>query len=575
MAKPIGLVQRGQSRQLRICIPKDLWDAYGGRKDIRISLGKLNPTEAKIEAHRIRVEKDAEFLAKRRELGLAPLEVAHVTPELASAIAQGVYALSLEQDDQARASKEVFEALEQVAKKTDLAYGLMIQRDPGVTQWSPVTGLTEGAAKALAGLHATAEGQAAMSLARRNLLVIQPIADVVARRMGLSVDWSTPGGLDALRQSLEAYRRAWRDRTRRDIGEVVVTPEVPSAPTMAEAKPQPTTHRLEEVFNKWKSSGDNPSDATIRKKLVAVRLYEEFTADTPIESLTPEKGGEFAGWLLTKCKAEKTAKDHLDGVKSLLNKATKAGGLGWLVENPWAGHRVKVRKQNTRKPWTSENLVKLFDSRLFRNYELPSTRSAGGAAAYWVPLLGIYTGARQSELCQLRVADIEEMSDGFALHVTCEDAADEDGLTETSTKTKESVRRIPVPQALVDLGLIDYVNDIKQAGHALLFPDVVRAPGRPAGEYFSDWFLIYRREQGIDARWVDFHAFRHTASTRLIDAGVSDSVADYLSGHASDKRGSARRYKHMQDLRAQQAKLAYPELKLRRVYPCRHDAAGS
>lgn len=573
MAKPIGLTPRGQSKQLRICIPKDLWDAYGGRKDIRISLGKLSAAEAKTEAHRIRVEKDSEFLAKRRELGLVPLEVAHVTPELAAAIAQGVYALGLEQDDQLRTTQEASEALAEVAWLSQPHHQLMVPPSPAETQWSPLSGLTEGAAEALAGINATAEGRSAMSLARRQLLAVKPVADVVARRMGLSVDWSTPGGADALRLSLEAHRRAWRDRSHRDAGEVIPTPEGPKAPTKPEAKPQPTTHRLEEVFNKWKASGDNPSDATIRKKRVAVRLYEEFTTDAPIESLTPEKGGEFAGWLLRKCKAEKTAKDHLDSVKSLLNKATKAGGLGWLAENPWSGHRVKVRKQNTRKPWTSENLVKLFDSPVFRGYELPSTRSAGGAAAYWVPLLGIYTGARQSELCQLRVSDIETMADGFALHVTCEDASDEDGLTETSTKTKESVRRIPVPRALVELGFIDYVNDTKQAGHVVLFPDVVRAPGRPAGEYFSDWFLIYRRGQCVDARWVDFHAFRHTASTRLIDAGVSDSVADYLSGHASDKRGSARRYKHMQDLKAQQDKLAYPELKLKRVYPRKSDGA--
>lgn len=567
MAKPIGLTPRGQSKQLRICIPKDLWDAYRGRKDIRISLGKLSAAEAKTEAHRIRVEKDSEFLAKRRELGLVPLDVTHVTPELAAAIAQGVYALGLEQDEALRTSQEAHEALAEVAWLSQTHHRLLITPSPEDAQWSPLSGLSEGAADALAGINAIAEGQAAMSLARRQLLAAKPVAELVAKRMGLAVDWSTPGGVDALRQSLEAHRRAWRDRTQRDAGEVIVTPEVPKAPASERNAQQPRTHRLQDVFNKWKASGDNPTASTVRKKQVAVRFYEEFTQDAPIESLTPEQGGEFAGWLLTKCKAEKTAKDHLDGVKSLLNKATKAGGLAWIAENPWAGHRVKVRKQNLRKPWTSENLVKLIESPLFRRYELPATRSAGGAAAYWVPLLGIYTGARQSELCQLRVADIEAMADGCALHITCEAASDEDGLTATDTKTQESVRRIPVPRALAELGFIDYVNDIKQAGHAVLFPDVVRAPERPAGEYFSDWFLIYRRAQGVDQRWVDFHAFRHTAATRLIDAGVSDSVADYLSGHASDKRGSARRYKHMQDLRAQQDKLAYPELKLKRVYP--------
>ncbi|NBD21287.1 tyrosine-type recombinase/integrase [Aquabacterium fontiphilum] len=331
-------------------------------------------------------------------------------------------------------------------------------------------------------------------------------------------------------------------------------------------------HKLRDVFNRWKVSGDNPSAGTIRKKEIAVRLYEQFTGDAPIESLTPEMGDAFAGWLLTRCKAEKTAKDHLDAVKSLLNRATKQGGLGWLPENPWQAWRVKVRKVNTRKPWCAEDLVKLFDSPLFRSYELPSSPSAGGAAAYWVPLLGLFTGARQSELCQLRTADIEADGEGLVLFITSERGDEEDGTDATSTKTEVSKRRIPVHPELLRLGFGDYWEDVRRAGHKLLFPAVQRAAGRPAGEYFSDWFLIYRRAQGITKRWVDFHAFRHTASTRLTDAGVSDTVVDYLTGHASSGRGSARTYKHMQELRGLQAKLAYPELRLPRVYYGRDEA---
>ncbi|RZI86370.1 MAG: site-specific integrase [Rubrivivax sp.] len=367
----------------------------------------------------------------------------------------------------------------------------------------------------------------------------------------------------------EAFGRALDDIAIRDSGRSVVAhQEVPSASSGAsKGRPAASTkgHTLRAVFDTWTTSGDLPSASTIRKKTVAVRLYEEFSKGALIESLDKGQGVEFVSFLLKKCAAQKTAKDHLEGVKSLLNFATDK--LGWLEVNPWSTHTIQVKKSSQRKPWAPESLAKLFKSELFTAYKLPELPAAGGAAAYWVPLLGLYTGARQSELCQLRVADIEETPEGLALYVLRDGADAEDGTPETSTKTEASNRRLPVHSDLIALGFKDYWQDIKKAGHKVLFPDVRRAPGRSVGEYFSDWFLVYRRAQGLDKRWMDFHAFRHTASTRLTDAGVSDSVADYLTGHSSTGRGSARRYKAMQELRTSLEALKYPELGLVRVYP--------
>jgi integrase len=547
VAKPIGLSQpKGRPPQIRVCIPLDLQPHYGGRKDFRVSLGRVPAAEAKAETYRIRALKDAEFAAKRRELALALQPLQDITPEMAQVVAQGVYSECLHQDDAARETADVFEALRELASLTvsqSVGKALAIGTPPARPEvpWSPLDGLPEEEAATLAELNSMAEGQAAVDLARRKLSAVQPLADRVARSLGLAVDWTAEGGRQALRLCLEQYRKACKDRTARDAGEVIPTPARPMVPTpgatVGVAKPQ-GQHRLRDVFDKWKASGDNPGAGTVRKKEVAVRLYEQFTKDAPIESLTMEQGAEFSGWLLKKCKAEKTAKDHMDAVKSLLNKATKLGGLGWLHENPWQGHRIKVRKATARKPWSSEDLRKLFDSPLFSAYQLPEHPSAGGAAGYWIPLLGLYTGARQSELCQLRVADIEASEDGLSMFITSERGEEGDDSDGTSTKTEVSRRRIPVHPELVRLGFDEYWKDTRQAGHKALFPQVQRPKGRPAGEYFSDWFLVYRREQGIATRWVDFHALRHTASTRLTDAGVADSVSDYLTGHSSGGVGA-------------------------------------
>lgn len=564
MAKPLGLTQRGGSFQLRIVIPKDIRQCYDGRADIRVSLGKMDRALVQPLAHRIRAEKEAEFAQKRLEL--KPHRVTEVTPQLAQAIASQVHALVLKQDDAARDEPEVRAALMELADLHPLSVLTIgpASKGRGAQVADSLDGLSSGAADALAGLNLIKEAGAAVDMARRNLKAVQPLADQVARSMGIAVDWTSGSGKDALKAALAAYRQACEGRTKRDAGEFIPTPLVDPVPPVV-AQSAVVTHKLSEVFDKWKVSGDNPSAATVRKKQATVNHYVALMKDAPIESLTKAMGVEFVSALLGACKMQKTAKDHLDGVKSLLNFAVDK--LGWLKVNEWAAQSIQVKKRNQRKPWPLDDLRKLVDSPLFKSYQLPTIPSAGGAAAYWVPLLGLYTGARQSELCQLRIEDLQDTPEGFVLYVLRDGEDHADGTPGTSTKTEASNRRLPVHSDLIALGLKDYWQDMKDAGHKVLFPDIKRAPDRSAGEYFSDWFLIYRRQQGIDKRWVDFHAFRHTASTRLTDAGVSDSVTDYLTGHSGNGRGSAGRYKAMQEVGPALEKLRYPELALKRAYP--------
>lgn len=551
MAKPLGLVLRGGAYQLRVIIPKELQALYDGRKDFRISLGVVDKPTAQVMAHRLRAEKEAEFAAKRRTL--KPQEITTVTPALVDAIGAQVYAMTLQQDDHARESSEVQQALKELASLSVPGAQLVLSGSP--------QGLSVVEAKSLEMLNASLEADAAISLARRYLRAVQPMAASAAARFGMALDWSSPGGKDVLRKALGEYRRGRADCSRRDVGELIPTPTEPAKNT---SEGTLKTHTMGDIFDQWKTSGANPSAATVRKKKASLGFYVAFSKDAPIESLTKSMGLEFTAYLLNACGMQKTAKDHLDGVKSLLNFAQDK--LGWLEVNPWESQSIQVKVRNQRKPWTSKELQQLFKSDLFLSYVLPETTAAGGAAAYWVPLLGLYTGARQSELCQIRTEDIVDTPEGLELHILSDGEDGAQGLPGTTLKTESSNRRLPIHSDLIALGFKDYWVDMKAKGHKVMFPDIRRVPNKSAGEYFSDWFLVYRRQQGITRRWIDFHAFRHTASTRLTDAGIPDSVADYLTGHSGTSRGSARRYKAMQEVRPALERLQYPELKLKRVY---------
>jgi integrase len=92
--------------------------------------------------------------------------------------------------------------------------------------------------------------------------------------------------------------------------------------------------------------------------------------------------------------------------------------------NPFQGQR---RKANIRgwQPFTIDELDRLFGN-------LP----ADDAAMRWVPLVGLYSGMRINEICQLRRGDIGQEGDIRFFHV-CEGEGQ-------SVKTQAGVRRVPI-----------------------------------------------------------------------------------------------------------------------------------
>jgi hypothetical protein len=367
MAKPLGVTPaiRGRAASIRICVPDDLREAYGGRADFRISLGKVDWATAKTRATLLRAEKDAEFEDKRKAIKAATtlVPVPVVTPELSKSIALGVYAAGLAQDDALRESDEGLTAIrELVALPTSSA--LQIPKPSANGKRSPLDGdgLTEHEADAIADLNALADGTAATNTARRKLSAVQPLADAVARSMGLAVDWTTDSARQALKVALEEHRRAWKDRTRRDAGDVIRTPEPVTTVEPAKA------YALADAFTAWKST-NLPSRTLVSKAMGAIALVDECLGRLPLTAYTKAHGAVVVAHMLAKSKTQKTALDKFNAVKALLTYAAER--QGWIDANPWRAHSVAVKKTRKRVALPSDVLVKLFDSPLFKSYALP------------------------------------------------------------------------------------------------------------------------------------------------------------------------------------------------------------
>lgn len=196
--------------------------------------------------------------------------------------------------------------------------------------------------------------------------------------------------------------------------------------------------------------------------------------------------------------------------------------LAWAVEN---GHlsrtfdkKLKLTKgvESTRKAFSQTQVHKLMT---FAS-SLPES-----SWKRWLLSLGIITGGRLKEICQLTTSDVVVSDSGVvAIHIN------ENGEGK-SIKNKQSKRLVPLTDGAYGFDLAAFLR----------YVDTCRAEGvtslaqfgyRPSGEWVN--------QQGIPAALTDtyerglvFHSLRHSLASLMQTKGVSILHAQAVMGHAS------------------------------------------
>lgn len=202
-----------------------------------------------------------------------------------------------------------------------------------------------------------------------------------------------------------------------------------------------------------------------------------------------------------------------------------------LSGNP--AERIALPRQprtKARVAFAADDLNRLFRSPIYTEAFRPL--GGGREAAFWLPLLALFTGARIEELAQIRVADIRH-APGLGHFLDIHDG--ENG----QLKNLASRRRIPLHRELLACGFLDYANSVRRPG--FLFPDLKPNPRGKRGGYFSNFFSGHlRRQIGITDRRKVFHSFRHTFKDICRAVGIDEEVHDALTGHS--RPGASRGY---------------------------------
>ncbi|MGO4813998.1 hypothetical protein AB4156_31185 [Cupriavidus sp. 2MCAB6] len=155
-----------------------------------------------------------------------------------------------------------------------------------------------------------------------------------------------------------------------------------------------------------------------------------------------------------------------------------------------------------------------------------------GDAAYWLPLLGLYTGARLPELCRLQLSDVLELEGVWCLRFR-------ERRRDDATASLAGVRHVPLHSHLLRWGLPAYVAGERTArGSGPLFPQLATDRADYRAMAFSRWFSRYvRQELGFGERPLTFCSFRHTFAAFAGGTSRGNAHIAILGGTPALRRG--------------------------------------
>ena len=213
----------------------------------------------------------------------------------------------------------------------------------------------------------------------------------------------------------------------------------------------------------------------------------------------------------------------------------------YVKEQVFKGKDLPITKSRKRKeerlPFTNEELQEIFNPHnyLFHTVQM----KIGGKKTeyhyhsvrthhlpyYWIPLIGVFSGMRLDEICQLRIEDVYKEGKHWVMNIRESD--------ETKIKTQSSERIIPVHSQLIKLRFHEYVKTLRDMGKERVFWELKKTRdgySKHIGRFFNERYL---KKLGIHVpRRKVFHSFRHTVDGLLQYKGVRKELIEGFMGHS-------------------------------------------
>ena len=240
---------------------------------------------------------------------------------------------------------------------------------------------------------------------------------------------------------------------------------------------------------------------------------------------------------------------------------------GFLNESPFKDMQLSIKKKKSlgREPFTIKELRKILAKETFLKWTInfhhkhnPSHNETGWFAKgeenwgtdktsskrirtlpakpsgaknqlpyYWIFPLGIFSGMRTNEMCQLRCSDVRKVKSIWMIHV--EDSE------ETNVKSDAGLRKVPVHPQLIKLRFIEYIAKQKRKKKERIFWELTKSRDgyiKQISRHYNERVLpslgIWKKNQKV------LYCTRHTFINKLYSEKVDENVIKTLVGHEKE-----------------------------------------
>lgn len=290
----------------------------------------------------------------------------------------------------------------------------------------------------------------------------------------------------------------------------------------------PEKHTIRELRDAWIQHENNGKAEKRKKELFFEHMakkigltidsdYAEFNSESKINDIIHEikinpkwstgaTKGKKVGYL-------KSLYDYVDG---------EYPGVYRNFKNRYPIYK-KGESQNPHMPYSDMDLKEIFNPAHNHFKDNPDD--------FWVILMGMFAGARTNAAATIKYQDIVNIDGYFCIHFNKGDDKNK------RLKTEATIRLLPIPQQLLDLGFIDWVQRKKKRLNAQdddqIFTNAINSKGNYNNKYVSDQILPFVRSLNLSKPYkgkLDFHSFRNNASLQLQDILVPQSYINNIMG---------------------------------------------
>ena len=339
--------------------------------------------------------------------------------------------------------------------------------------------------------------------------------------------------LGAAKIERDRYRERYQRRKHKDQPALETNMRKPSFWVSAAAAPLVTMLDVT-IVDLWAAERKPNQKGIDAHRSVASWFYGR-VGQKPVDQITRQDVLAFKSKLLSDGQSAANIKVKLSRLRTLLQWAADNGHAAANV-----AHGITIKDtqaaKNKRKPFDLLALNAIFGSSIYAEGDRPT--QGRGEAAYWLPLLALFTGARMEELGQLRPDDVVHRSypdpdgnerQGWFLNLV--EIARENG---TELKTAESERVIPLHSELHRLGFLDFALAMKNEERHRLFYKLTPGPYGNLTHKWGQWFAhSLRNTWGVTDKRMTFHSFRHTFTDHVRRPDIPEGIQRQLVGHSS------------------------------------------